>query len=134
MSLRDLKNELFKDKKFKKYFEQNKISYEIAVSIMEARILKGMSQEDLAKKVGTKQPSIARLENGSHLPSLGFLEKIAKALGTELVPPRFKFMGNRDTANEIYEIKNTLTFNHNINGDIQITENSDKIIALNSLN
>jgi transcriptional regulator with XRE-family HTH domain len=92
MSVQNLKKELFKDKSFKKYFKQNKSSYEIAVSVMEARISRGLSQAALAKKVGTKQPSIARLEKGSYLPSLGFLEKIAEALGTELILPKFKFL------------------------------------------
>lgn len=84
MSVQDLKKELFKDKSFREYFEQNKRSYEIAVSIMKARISKRLSQEELAKKIGTKQPSIARLEGGSYLPSLRFLKKIEEALGVEL--------------------------------------------------
>lgn len=84
MSVQDLKKELFKDKGFKKYFEQHRRSYEIAVKVMSERISKGMSQGDLAKKVGTKQPSIARLERGSYLPSLRFLEKIEKALEIEI--------------------------------------------------
>jgi ribosome-binding protein aMBF1 (putative translation factor) len=105
MSVKDLKKELFKDKSFKKYFKKNELSHEIAVSVMEARISKGMSQEDLAKKAKTKQPSIARLEKGSYLPSLRFLEKIAKALGTELIPPKFKFLEDTSkSANASYEL------------------------------
>jgi transcriptional regulator with XRE-family HTH domain len=34
--------------------------------------------------VGTRQPSIARLENGSSVPSLSFLERIAAALDARI--------------------------------------------------
>jgi transcriptional regulator with XRE-family HTH domain len=54
------------------------------------RMKLGLTQTQLAEMVGTKQPSIARLENGEGSPSLSFLEKVAKALGTavkvQLVP------------------------------------------------
>jgi DNA-binding XRE family transcriptional regulator len=44
------------------------------------RMLRGLTQAQLAEIVGTRQPSIARLENGSSTPSLTFLKKIAAAL------------------------------------------------------
>lgn len=44
------------------------------------RIQRGLTQTQLAAKVGIRQPSIARLENGSTLPSISFLNKIATAL------------------------------------------------------
>ena len=106
MSVKDLKKELFKDKGFKKYFEQNKSSYEIAASVIKARISRGLSQEALAKKIRTKQPSIARLERGSYLPSLGFLEKIAAALDTELILPKFKFLENENNPTPVNIIWN----------------------------
>jgi transcriptional regulator with XRE-family HTH domain len=34
--------------------------------------------------IGTHQPSIARLENGSSVPSLSFLERIANALDARI--------------------------------------------------
>jgi transcriptional regulator with XRE-family HTH domain len=34
--------------------------------------------------VGTRQPSIARLENGSSIPSLSFLNKVASALNAKI--------------------------------------------------
>lgn len=48
------------------------------------RIKIGLTQAQLAEIVGTKQPSIARLENGEGSPSLSFLEKVAEALGAEV--------------------------------------------------
>lgn len=48
------------------------------------RIKLGLTQAQLAEMVGTKQPSIARLESGASSPSLSFLEKVAEALGAEM--------------------------------------------------
>lgn len=83
---------LLKNPELKKIREKNKKAYEIAEMVMNLRISKNLTQGELAKKIGTKQSSIARIESGSFLPSLSFLEKIGKALGTELLPPKFKSM------------------------------------------
>lgn len=48
------------------------------------RMLRGLTQAQLAEMVGTRQPSIARLENGSSTPSLSFLSKIAEALNAKI--------------------------------------------------
>ncbi len=57
---------------------------DLGYQITRLRLLRGMTQAELADKVGTRQPSIARLENGSSLPSLSFLERIADALGAQV--------------------------------------------------
>jgi len=48
------------------------------------RMLRGITQAQLAEMVGPRQPSIARLENGSSTPSLSFLSKTAKALDARI--------------------------------------------------
>lgn len=48
------------------------------------RMLRGLTQTQLAEMVGTRQPSIARLENGTSTPSLSFLNKIADALNARI--------------------------------------------------
>lgn len=48
------------------------------------RMLRGWTQTQLAEMVGTRQPSIARLENGSSIPSLSFLNKVATALNAKI--------------------------------------------------
>ena len=57
---------------------------EPAYQIARLRIMKGLTQKELAALVGTKQPSIARLENGKSLPSLSFLRRVAAALGAHI--------------------------------------------------
>jgi len=44
------------------------------------RKVKGLTQAQLAEKLGTQQPSIARIENDGYLPSLSFLIRIAEVL------------------------------------------------------
>lgn len=64
------------------------IPHQIGKMLIQARLLKGITQEKLAKLVDTKQPSIARIEGGSQAPSLSFLQKIVEAMGYTLLPPR----------------------------------------------
>jgi transcriptional regulator with XRE-family HTH domain len=52
--------------------------------LIRLRIERGLTQAELAELVGTKQPSIARLERGDSEPSLTFLRKVAAALGARL--------------------------------------------------
>lgn len=81
---KDLKKELLQDPEVKKGYDDLELKFSIIEQILKKRIAKGMSQKQLAEKVGTKQSAIARLENGKANPSLAFLEKISKALGGKL--------------------------------------------------
>lgn len=53
----------------------------IGVNVWTCRRAAGMTQDDLAKLIGSTVPSVSRLESGSHLPSLTTLLKVAEALG-----------------------------------------------------
>ena len=52
--------------------------------IARLRIQRGLTQTQLAEMVGTRQPSIARLENGASIPSLSFLNRLATALDAKI--------------------------------------------------
>ena len=65
-------------------FVAESLAFEAGYQIARLRLLRGMTQAELADIVGTRQPSIARLENGSSMPSLSFLERIAEALDAEV--------------------------------------------------
>lgn len=84
MKFQDFKIELLQDRKFANYYMEKDVVSDIAQMVMEARACRGLSQHQLAKLVGTKQPAIARIENG-HLPSLKTLEKITKALNMTFI-------------------------------------------------
>jgi len=54
------------------------------VEVITERLDKGLNQEKLANKMGTKQPVISRFENSGRKPSYEFMERLAKALGGNL--------------------------------------------------
>lgn len=90
MNFDELNKKLLEKPGVKKAMNENRLAYEIAELIIDARIKKGMTQVELAKKTGTKQPSIARIERGETSINISFLERISKALGMRLVAPRFE--------------------------------------------
>lgn len=76
----DWEAEKIKDPDFLAAAEELEPGYQVA----RLRMLRGLTQAQLAEMVGTRQPSIARLENGTSVPSLSFLTKIAEALGAKI--------------------------------------------------
>lgn len=76
----DWEAEKIKDAEFVAVAEELEPGYQVA----RLRMLRGLTQTQLAEMVGTRQPSIARLENGSSTPSLSFLNKIATALNAKI--------------------------------------------------
>lgn len=56
----------------------------LAMEIRALREARGLSQRELAERVGTTQSAIARLEGGNISPTLPTLDKIAEALEAEL--------------------------------------------------
>jgi len=84
MKLKDVKKILLEDKSFREEYYKYDLAMEIGLKIMSARIDRGLTQAQLAKKLKTRQPSIARIENGNNLPSLKFLDKVAEILGVKL--------------------------------------------------
>jgi len=57
----------------------------VGSAVRAARRRAGVSQAELARRVGTSQPTIARLEQGRVSPTVMSLDRIARALHTELV-------------------------------------------------
>ena len=80
-----LKKELLKNPKVAAEYAKLEPRYKLISQLIEARNKKGITQEQLAEKVGTRQSAIARLEAGNVSPSIAFLEKITQALGSKLV-------------------------------------------------
>lgn len=76
--------ELLKDPQVRKAWEENRLEYEIARAIIKARIEKGLTQGQLAKKLKTRQSVISRFENAGTVPSISFLKRLAQALDLNL--------------------------------------------------
>lgn len=58
--------------------------YEVIRAEIENRKAIGMTQKELAERMGTAQANISRFESGNYNPSLSFLQKMAESLGKSL--------------------------------------------------
>ena len=79
----DLQNAL-KNPESKKLFEEYGKQFEIAYAINALRKQKKISQATLAKKIGTTQSNIARIEAGNQNLTTSMLLKIARAFDKDL--------------------------------------------------
>ncbi len=76
--------ESLNDSDFKKEWEASEADYLLACHIIEARLKKNLSQRELAKKIGTSQAAISRIESMNGNPSLSLLKRIANSLSMKL--------------------------------------------------
>ena len=84
MNWKEHKKKLLEDPEFRKEYEALEPEYKLASTLIRLRLAKGLTQEQLAKLMNTKQESIARLESGGSLPSLSTVRKVADALDAEV--------------------------------------------------
>ena len=73
-----------KDPEFSEGFEQGYKEFKIGVLLKQAREQAGLSQEELAKKLGTQKTAISRIENHAQDIKLSTIQKVARALGKNL--------------------------------------------------
>ena len=73
-----------RDPGFAAGFEEGYRDFEIGVLLRQAREAAGLTQEDLAKRIGTKKTAISRLENHAEDIKLSTLRKVTHALGRRL--------------------------------------------------
>ena len=83
-TFQDHLKESLKDPEFRKEWEASEVEYNLMVHLIEKRLKRNLSQRALAKKVGTSQSVIARIEGMNANPSLALLKRIATALETKL--------------------------------------------------
>jgi ribosome-binding protein aMBF1 (putative translation factor) len=76
--------EKLKNPRFKKYYDEYGKQLEIAYQILQLRKQKKMTQAELAKKIGTKQSDIARMESGQQNFTTDTLQKIASTFKRDL--------------------------------------------------
>ena len=84
MNWEQYKQELLKNPDFKEALKDSELEYQIARALIEARLKKGLTQQELAIALKTKQSVISRVENAKTMPSLAFLKRLAKVLGGSL--------------------------------------------------
>lgn len=84
-SFKDFKVKALKDPEIKAGYEALRPEFELVIALIKARKKAKVSQQDLAKKLKVKQPSIARLESGGYAKtSISKLSQYADALGCSL--------------------------------------------------
>ena len=84
ISFGTLHKKWMKDPKYRHEYEKLAPEFEIAGAIIDARIKGRISQEELAKRMGTGQAVISRLENANAKPSISLIQRLADALGLKL--------------------------------------------------
>src|SRR6056300_1647449 len=88
MNHSEFKKQAFKRPVVKAAYEEMEPEFSLLRELLRARQNAGLSQAEIAEKMGTKAPAVTRLESslssGKHSPSIATLKKYAKALGCHL--------------------------------------------------
>lgn len=78
-----LKQEL-QDEGFRLRWSEREAAYKVARELIRLRKQQGLSQSEVARRAGLKQPAVARLESGAVRPTLDTIQRVAHALGREV--------------------------------------------------
>jgi ribosome-binding protein aMBF1 (putative translation factor) len=84
LSFSKLSDQWFKDPEFVREYDALEEEFILARALIEARSKAGLTQAEVAQRMGTTQSVVARLEGGRSRPSTSTLTKFAKATGTKL--------------------------------------------------
>lgn len=84
----ELKEKALKRMKVKSEYDSLEPEFKLLHDLLEARQKAGLSQAEVAKRMGTKAPAVTRLESslssGKHSPSIATIKKYADALDCHL--------------------------------------------------
>ncbi len=82
----DILKEKLKDPEFRRLYEEERETFEVARRVLELRHDLGLSQEEFARRAGTTRQVISRVEGGDYEAfSLQTLKKLLDAVGAKLV-------------------------------------------------
>jgi transcriptional regulator with XRE-family HTH domain len=70
---------LAKDPEFRAYWEETRAQFEFRKALVRARIDAGLTQREMAERLGVKQSAVARWEAGQTMPTLESLFRVAKS-------------------------------------------------------
>ncbi|MBM3542615.1 MAG: helix-turn-helix transcriptional regulator [Alphaproteobacteria bacterium] len=79
--LKDLKRKLLANPAVRAEYEALKLEERLAAELVRVRAAAGLTQAELARRMGAKQAAVARFESGRHLPSIETLRGYAVATG-----------------------------------------------------
>jgi transcriptional regulator with XRE-family HTH domain len=81
MKFSEYKKRLELDPEYQQTKSDLRLAFALANAVLAARLDKGWTQTELARRVGTKQANISRLEAGLANPTLEFIQKVCLVLG-----------------------------------------------------
>jgi len=84
-NLGSIKKKMLADNEVRKVYAALDEEFALARELIAARVRAGLTQAELAHRMGTTQSAIARLESGAQLPSVKTLLRFAKATGSRPV-------------------------------------------------
>jgi DNA-binding XRE family transcriptional regulator len=82
--LKILKDEWMKDPAFRSEYQRLAPEFALARELVRARTKARMTQAQVARRMGTTQSVVARIESGQNVPNLKTLEKYARAVGRRI--------------------------------------------------
>ena len=84
ISVEEAAKDWLKDPEFAAEYDALEEEFALAAALIRARNAADMTQEEVARAMGTTQAVIARLESGRNMPSTRTLQRFAKATGSQL--------------------------------------------------
>jgi transcriptional regulator with XRE-family HTH domain len=88
MNHTELKKRALADPDVRAAYEGMEVEFDLLRQMLRARSKAGLTQAEVAVRMGTKAPAVTRLESslssGKHSPSLATLQRYANAVGCEL--------------------------------------------------
>lgn len=78
-SLHSIKTKMLSDRAVSAAYDTLADEFHLARELIGARVRAGLTQAELAHRMGTTQSAIARLESGTRMPSVNTLLRFAKA-------------------------------------------------------
>jgi len=98
-SLKDFRARALARPEVKKAYEELKEEFAFLDEVLRARAESGLTQAEIARRIGTTQSAVARLESGSskHSPSVATLQKYARAVGCRV---EIKLVKSRELTNQ----------------------------------
>ena len=81
----ELHDEMMKNPEYREEYERTQPAFDLMLALIGARVHSGLTQEQIAERMGTTQSAVARLEGWSANPSVKTLRRYAEATGTRLV-------------------------------------------------
>lgn len=93
-------DEQLEDPEFRAEWNRTALARAVSLRLIQYRVHKGLSQAELAKKIGIKQPAVARLEAGEKNPTWETLSRLSDTLGIEflvdIAPRKKKWLVSKD--------------------------------------